>query len=237
MESSSPIAYDDIASTPFGHGLGAAACHILASRLERRELSTGEALFRQGDPGDRLYLVMRGRLQASITGPDGAAQRLGEIGPGELVGETALLRGTPRLASVQAIEPTVLASLGAEAWGELRGTLPGFEAAVARVVDWRERTSAVRRFRPDAAWVRTWLGRTELLAGAEPASLAALEQQLVWELLPAGEVLVREGEGGECMWFVVRGRLRVSVRRADGASRAVAEIAAGECVGEMALLS
>ena len=59
----------------------------------------------------------------------------------------------------------------------------------------------------------------------------------MWQSLPAGEVLVREGDAGECMWFVVRGRLRVSARQTDGAARVVGEIGAGECVGEMALLS
>jgi len=108
---------------------------------------------------------------------------------------------------------------------------------VARAADWRERTSEARRFRPDAAWVSAWLGRTELLAGAETAALEALERELMWESFPGGEVLVRQGDAGECMWFVVRGRLRVSTRQADGVAHAVGEIGAGECVGEMALLS
>ncbi len=59
----------------------------------------------------------------------------------------------------------------------------------------------------------------------------------MWESLPAGEVLVRQGDVGECMWFVVRGRLRVSARQSDGSARVVGEVDAGECVGEMALLS
>lgn len=59
----------------------------------------------------------------------------------------------------------------------------------------------------------------------------------MWESFPGGEVLVRQGDAGECMWFVVRGRLRVSTRQADGVAHAVGEIGAGECVGEMALLS
>jgi predicted acylesterase/phospholipase RssA/CRP-like cAMP-binding protein len=237
MESLPRIAYEEIATTPIGQSLGQREGRAVASRLERRVLIRGEELFRQGDGPDHLYVVLRGRLCAQIAGPDGAAQRLGEIGPGELVGETSVLRGTPRAAAVLALEPAVLASLDLAAWQELSVRLPELAAAVARAVEWRERTSDVRRFRPDAAWICAWLGRTDLLAGVNPATLEVMERELMWETLPAGEVLVHEGDAGACMWFVVRGRLRASVRRADGAERPVGEIGAGECVGEMALLS
>jgi predicted acylesterase/phospholipase RssA/CRP-like cAMP-binding protein len=237
MDSAPGISFQDIAATPIGQSLGPDDGQAVAACLERQVASTGDVLFRQGDRGDRMYLVLSGRLCAFIAGADGTAQRLGEIGPGELVGETALLRGTPRLATVQATAPTVLAALDAAAWQDLHVRLPRLEAAVARAVEWRERTSEVRRFRPDGAWVRAWLGRTELLAGAEPDALETLEQELVWETLPAGEVLVQAGDAGTCMWFVVRGRLRASVRRATGVTEVVGDIGAGECVGEMALLS
>jgi predicted acylesterase/phospholipase RssA/CRP-like cAMP-binding protein len=237
MDPLSRITYEEIAATSLGHALGVAGGSIFASRLERRVMSPGDVLFRQGDRADHLFVVLHGRLRALVVGEDGAAQRLGEIGPGELVGETALLRGTPRSAVVEAVEPTVLAALDAAAWRELRVRLPDLEPAVARAAEWRARTSDVRRFRPDAAWVSSWLGGTALLAGAEPAALEALERELMWETLPAGEILVREGEAGSCMWFVVRGRLRASVRRADGAAHTVGDIGAGEWVGELALLS
>ncbi len=234
---SSPIACDEIAATPLGHALGDRAGRALAERLVRQELPSGAVLFQQGEPGDRLYVVLRGRLIAAIAGGGGAVQQLGEIGPGELVGESALLLGAPRSAGVTAAEPTTLGALDVSAWRELIAEFPAVEASVARAADWRERTSDSRRFRPDAAWTSAWLGQTDLLAGAHAEALGALERELMWECLPGGEVLVRQGEPGLCMWFVVRGRLRASVRRESGAAHAVGDIGPGECVGEMALLS
>ena len=225
------LTYDDIATTPIGQALGSVRGAAVATRLVPRAMSPGETLFRQGDAGDRLYVVLRGRLCALIASDDGTVQRLGEVGPGELVGETALLLGAPRSATVEAVEPTVLAALDASAWRQLAAEFPGLESAVARAADWRLQTSEARHFRPDRAWISAWLGRTELLAGAEGAALEALERELTWESLPAGEVLVRQGDTGECMWFVVRGRLRVSTRQPDGSARVVAEVGAGECVG------
>ncbi len=231
------ITPEEIAATPLGHALGAAGSQALAARLRRRTLDAGAVLFRQGDAGEQLYLVLAGRLLATIAGEGGAAQPLGEIGPGELVGESALLTGAPRSATVQSLQACVLAALDAQAWGELRSSLPALEATIARSVAWRARASEARHFRPDAAWIGTWLARSALLAGAEPAALAALERELMWQVVPGGEQLVEEGEPGACMWFVVRGRFLATVRRDGGAVEAVGEIGPGECVGEMALLS
>ena len=231
------IAYEEIAATPLGHVLGATDGETLARRFERRSVRAGEVLFRQGDPGDRLYLVLSGRLRAQIEDQGGTTQPLGEIGHGELVGETALLRGGPRSATVEAVEPSVLAALDAAAWRELRAGLPALETLVRHSAEWREGASEARRFRPEAAWIASWLGRTELLAGTGAAALEALERELMWQVLPGGEHLVEEGQAGVCMWFVVRGRLRASVRRRDGSTRVVGDIGPGECVGEMALLS
>jgi predicted acylesterase/phospholipase RssA/CRP-like cAMP-binding protein len=237
MKNLDRITYEDIATTPLGQALGDIRGSAVASRLLPRTMLPGETLFRQGDAGDSLYVVLRGRLCVLIANDSGTVQRLGEIGPGELVGETALLLGAPRSATVEAVDPTVVGALGVSAWRQLVAEFPGLEAAVMRAADWRQHTSEARHFRPDRAWISAWLGRTDLLAGAEGAALEALERELMWESLPAGEVLVRQGDAGECMWFVVRGRLRVSARQPDGSVRAVGAVGAGECVGEMALLS
>jgi predicted acylesterase/phospholipase RssA/CRP-like cAMP-binding protein len=237
MNSLPCITYDEVAATPLGQTLGADDGRAFAARLERRVLSAGEVLFSRGDPGDRLYLVVRGKLHAVAGGEGRPDLLLGEIGPGELMGESDLLLGAPRSTTVQAAEPATVGALDAASWQDLRAAHPAVEAAIARAVEWRERTSDTRRFRPDASWVCAWLGRTELLAGVGVAVLQELERELMWETLPGGEVLVRAGDAGDCMWFVARGRLRASVRHEGGVPHVVGEIGAGECVGEMALLS
>ena len=74
----------------------------------------GAYLFRQGDPADRLYLVLKGRARVS-SGAPGAEADLTELLPGQLFGELAILRDQLRTASVRAIGELEVASRDA-AW-------------------------------------------------------------------------------------------------------------------------
>ena len=78
--------------------------------LARRKLDVGEILVEQGQPGDELYLVLDGVLVAEVDGED-----VGEIGPGAIVGERALLlEGGTRTATLAARTRTRVAVIPAE---------------------------------------------------------------------------------------------------------------------------
>ncbi len=81
--------------------------------------------------------------------------------------------------------------------------------------------------------LRCALGRMRLFEGVPPASLDRLAAAMRWICLPGGAVLLEAGESGDDAYLVLSGLL--GVRGADG--RLVARIAAGDSVGEMALLS
>ena len=83
----------------------------LESDLELVTLHGGETLFRQGDAGDSLYIVINGRLRVAIQGQDGKERSVAELGRGETVGEMAMLGGELRSATVYAVRDTNLARL------------------------------------------------------------------------------------------------------------------------------
>ncbi len=58
----------------------------------------GETLFRRGDPGTGLLLVVRGRIRISVPSSEGRDGVLNLVRAGEVVGEIALLDGHPRTA-------------------------------------------------------------------------------------------------------------------------------------------
>jgi CRP-like cAMP-binding protein len=69
--------------------------------LEERTFAPGEILFRRDDPGDAMYLVRSGRAVVFLTEPTGAEIIFRTYGPGQVVGEFALLDGKPRSASAR----------------------------------------------------------------------------------------------------------------------------------------
>lgn len=75
------------------------------------------------------------------------------------------------------------------------------------------------------------------LHDADEGVIRALQAGVEWLELPAGGVLMREGEPGDAMYVLASGRLRVSVTGADGRTRAVREITRGQVVGEMSLIA
>jgi CRP-like cAMP-binding protein len=66
--------------------------------VEVREFADGELVIREGDKGDELFIVLEGRVRVSR-----GEQTLLDLGPGEHVGEMALIRSVPRSASVHAL--------------------------------------------------------------------------------------------------------------------------------------
>ena len=83
----------------------------------------GERLFRQGAPGDALYCVAEGRVALTVRMPGGGDLRLAEVGPGELLGEMALLDAGPRSATATALEPTTGYAVSVEGFAVLRAAL------------------------------------------------------------------------------------------------------------------
>jgi MFS family permease len=118
-----------LARNPIFSPLIAPALERLASQLELHEAAPGTAVIRQGDPGDRFYLVETGRLAVTV---DGAA--VGEIGPGGSFGEIALIRDVPRTATVTARDDVRLWALGREEFLDaVTGHPPSARAADAVV--------------------------------------------------------------------------------------------------------
>jgi CRP-like cAMP-binding protein len=72
--------------------------HARAERVDE-----GRVLFRKGDPGDRLYVVLAGRISISTTSEAGKEVVLNVLGRGEVFGEIALLDGKARTADAIAM--------------------------------------------------------------------------------------------------------------------------------------
>jgi CRP-like cAMP-binding protein len=72
-----------------------------------RELAPGSVLFREGEPGTRMYVIRSGRVRLSMQVRD-AELTLAVLGPGEFFGEMSILNQQPRSATATVVEPAEL---------------------------------------------------------------------------------------------------------------------------------
>jgi signal transduction histidine kinase len=127
---------------PFSQ-LPPAELEALAGRVETVDLPAGHPLFRQGDEGDRAYVVLDGELEVTSAGPVHPLV-LNISRRGDLLGETALLRGTRRNATVTARTDSVLVAVGP---ADLQAAVgPGAGALMRTMLDrWEGTTDHVLR--------------------------------------------------------------------------------------------
>ena len=78
------------------------------ARLPEKVFKAGEAIIREGETGDAAYVILDGHCQANRA-VGGKTQMLRLLGPGEMFGETAVLTGSPRSATVIALMDTTVA--------------------------------------------------------------------------------------------------------------------------------
>lgn len=109
--------------------LGQSALERLTRRLARVEFEPGTEIIRQGDSGDRFYIVESGEVEVLHDGG-----RINTLGPGGYFGEIALLRDVPRTASVRALTDVVAFALEREDFlGAVTASPPSARAADAVV--------------------------------------------------------------------------------------------------------
>ena len=123
------------------------------SRLARSiKLASGAILFENGDPGNGFYAVVEGSLKVSILSVDGDEQLLAVLGPGDLVGELALLDGRPRSATVSALKEAQLAFVDKAAFERFADEKPAVYRHMLSIVGKRLRHAndvlAARSFLP-----------------------------------------------------------------------------------------
>jgi CRP-like cAMP-binding protein len=130
---------DVVRSAPLFLSLDEEASIALRSSMVEMDLKRGETLFSEGDPGDRLYVIVEGKIKLGTTSNDGRESLLAVLGPGEMFGELSLFDPGPRTATATALTETTVLGLGHEALGPWLTGRPGVAESLLKALAQRLR--------------------------------------------------------------------------------------------------
>ena len=179
----------------------------LMSQTEKRQFTTGDDIFSEGDAADGFHLLLKGSVEVLKRTPNGREARLATIGQGEYFGENALLSGkqTRRNATVRCLEPVEVLRLSRE----------DFEAGFLQ-----PSTTSGTAAADAAAAVRQTLGFIQMVSSMEHSTLRK------------AECAFHEGDAGDRFFIIEEGTVGVEVK-----GKEVNRLDEGNCFGELALLS
>ncbi len=221
----------------------------IAPLLRPIAFTRGALLVREGAPAERLVVVASGEAEVRRRNT-----LLGHVGPGDVVGEAALLPGTTHGATVRALAPVAGFALEGAEFGLLRNQFAPIAFALlrelARALAARVRAATAAS---GAAPARGDRGSRRREAVPADASRAAFLRELpffesfaddelaellgsLYELrVPRGAALFHEGERADACMLVAEGAVEVAVAR-DGRTIRLATLGPGRLLGEVSLL-
>lgn len=118
--------------------LAVAVSELLSRRgVAQVRFAAGETIFRQGDRGDLVYMIVEGQVEAIREEEGGEERLLATMGPGEYFGEMALISEAPRTATVRAKREVDAVSMGRADFTTLYAYLPDLRQRVETLMQKR----------------------------------------------------------------------------------------------------
>ncbi len=225
--------------------------------MRPRRYDADTVVFREGQSGDSMVLVVAGRLTVCVVA-DGVPTDVASVHAGEIVGEMACIDPGPRAATVIASEPTQVLELDRVMLQSLVQHAPEVGAvllgSILRLISRRVRDTTARidaelvRRRvvvreitiPPPADVGPTSSRIDLravacLKGFTNDELRSLVEVAPPRRIPAGTLLCREGEPGDACFIIATGEVEVRRQVPDG-ERTIAMLTGGTLVGQLSLV-
>lgn len=103
---------DALMHAPLFSALDAEAATALRASMVESRVPRGDVIFAEGEPGDRMYVILDGKVKLGQTSVDGRESLLAVLGPGEVFGELSLFDPGPRTATATAVTDVVVIGLG-----------------------------------------------------------------------------------------------------------------------------
>jgi cAMP-dependent protein kinase regulator len=190
----------------------------LAAALREEQYAQGEFVIRQGDAGDKFYIIRHGVASVWQKTPDGTDKIVDKLGVGQYFGEVALISNAPRNASIRAETPLSVLSLK-------RNT---FDHLVKKCINLGQQVNA----RVGYSWLLRGMPIFDELSSDDIDHLAS---RLEVERYPPNTTIFREGDQGDKFYLVASGQLSIT-HQVDGREIEISRRGPGDYIGEIALI-
>jgi CRP-like cAMP-binding protein len=198
--------------TPLFSSLDAASLKLLIERVKLVRLDAGQDLFKQGDPGDALYVVSEGEVAAVVDG-----REVGRLPEGSFFGEIAIVTEQPRSATIRAVASSDVLAIDRVTISDLIEASPDVLKTLLRFM--RDRL------------LDTLIATNRLFAPFSGEDRRTLAGRFKFLEVEAGAKLVDQGKRAPGLFVILAGRVDVLL---DG--KTIANLSAGDLFGEMSLL-
>ncbi len=118
--------------------------HYLSAHSAHNLCRAGEAILRQGEARDSLFMLREGLLAVRVVGEMGQDTEVGRLKAGQLFGERSLLLGEPRNATVVALVDSMVTEISKEAIAALMQQRPEISDSMSRILGEREAATRSR---------------------------------------------------------------------------------------------
>jgi len=203
------------------------AVEELIPQLSVVNLEDGQALVSQGNQDAGLFLVVSGHLRVTVSDRRGEPHLLFVVKPGESAGEISILSNDPAAGSILSEGKSTVLAIPRATFENFCSRYPKDALHVMEGLSER-----LQRHHLSLA-----LHVSKLFEGLDADTLRDLSEELQMFTLYGGEVLFQQGDPGDFLCLVVRGRVRVRVRDSSGENISIAEFGSGEIVGEMGVVT
>jgi len=201
-------------------GLSQEEILLISSRLQTEKFKKRAEIVKQGDVGDKLYIIKSGRVEVSVRNDnDGTERIVAHLSEGDYFGEIALLAEVPRTA-------TCRAGTSAEMWTLNKRH---FDQLVRKHLDLPEKLDR-------AVANMTMLERMPLFREFTYKQINMISSRLKSQTAPTESVIIRQGEPGDEFYIIKSGEVEVTAS-SEALEKTLARLGEAEYFGEIALLT
>ncbi|MCK6549179.1 serine/threonine-protein kinase [Myxococcota bacterium] len=210
-----------LVSSPLFSFLDSAEFANLVSLLDLKRVPPGTVMMREGEPGEHLCILARGRALIYCTNFHGNKVYLSSISDGDCFGEFSFFTGEPRAATVEALEEVLVFEIQHRDFDTILDRFPNL-------------TNALLRFYKTRV-VSTLLAKSEVFGVLRTRERDWLLDRLVLEHHARGDVVLREGDASEGFYLIKSGEVEVYSEKSGYVF--LNKLKSGEFFGEIAAVT